>query len=505
MLHSHEDEPLAVFEKFSSFNKLRRVMAFVMRFLSNCGLPENERSYGEITATEMTSSLKSITKAIQLREFAREVKNLEESHFISNKSSVSNLNVFLDSDGIMRVGGRLAHSQQPYDVKHQIILPKNHHVTTILVRSLHQENGHVGAQALLAIVRQMFWPLGAKDLVKRVTKGCVRCFRCHPKSTNQFMGDLPSVRVTAAHPFLNSGVDYAGPLTLKLTQRTSTKAYLALFVCMATKAVHLELVSDLTTKAFLQALTRFISRRGHCATIYSDNATNFVGAKNEMEAVKRLLSNQDHQTATERFCSEKHITFKFIPPRAPHFGGLWEAAIKSAKHHLIRIVGPTKLYYEEMYTVLVKIEALLNSRPLVPESDDVEDTTAITPGHFLIGRPLNALAEPVYDQLTNRLDRWQMIQRMSQHFWKKWSQEYLTALQRRTIKAERAAIEIGQLVVVKEDNSPPLQWLLGRVTDVKKGQDGLVRVVSLRTKSGSVERPVVKICILPIPLESRSS
>jgi hypothetical protein len=452
----------------------------------------------------MTTSLTTIVRADQQRDFVREIHHLKESGLNFKKSKLYKLNIFLDNDGVLRVGGRLKQSDLPFEVKHQIILPRGH-VSTILVRDIHQDNGHAGAQAVMAIVRQRFWPVSAKRLVKRIVKECVHCYKRRPKAAEQFMGDLPAVRVTAAHPFLNTGVDYAGPLTLKLTQRTSTKAYLAVFICMATKAVHLELVSDLTTKAFLAALTRFVSRRGLCATIYSDNATNFVGAKNEMKEVERLIAGRNHQDDITRWCSERSITFKFIPPRAPHFGGLWEAAVKSAKYHLIRIVGLTKLYFEEMATVLAKIEAMLNSRPLVPESDDPEGMTALTPGHFLIGRPLTAIAEPVFaDVRSTYLTRWQLIQQMSQHFWQRWSKEYLTTLQQRTAKKDRSHIAVGQLVLIREDSLPPLQWLLGRVTEVKPGQDGLVRVVVLRTKGGTIERPVVKTCVLPIPSEPRS-
>jgi Family of unknown function (DUF5641)/Integrase core domain len=298
--------------------------------------------------------------------------------------------------------------------------------------------------------------------------------------------------VTVAHPFINTGVDYASPLRLKLTQRTSIKAYMALFICMATKAVHLELVSDLTTKAFLAALTCFISRRGHCTTIHSDNASNFVGAKNEMDAVKKLLLSRAHQDDITRFCASKHITIKFIPPRAPHFGGLSEAGVKSTKYHLLRIIGPRELYFEEMATLLAKVEAILNSRPLILESDDANDVAAITPGHFLIGRPLNALAEPDYtDVQSNHLNRWEAIQQISQHFWNKWT----ATLQQHTKKSDRSEIGLGQLVLVKEVNVPTLQWLLGRVTKVTMGQDGLARVVTLRTKCGEIDRPVKKVCV----------
>jgi Family of unknown function (DUF5641) len=294
-------------------------------------------------------------------------------------------------------------------------------------------------------------------------------------------------------------VDYAGPLTLKLTRRTSTKAYIAIFVCMSTKAVHIELVSDLSAKAFLAALSRFISRRGYCSNIYCDNGTNFVGANNELSALHQMFEDERTQEQIANACSPCRIHFHFIPPRAPHFGGLWEAAVKSAKYHLVRIVGGTQLTFEEMATVLSKIEAILNSRPLVAEPSDPEDVNAITPGHFLIGRPLVAMLEPNYiDVNANRLQRWQLLQKITQHFWKRWSSDYLSTLQKRDKTSRIITILPNTIVMIKEDNLPPTQWLLGRVVEVQPGQDGLVRVVTLKTKNGICKRPVVKLCILPI-------
>jgi Integrase zinc binding domain len=184
----------------------------------------------------------------------------------------------MDCEQIIRVGGRLRNTTNPFDAKHQMLLPKDHQITTTLIRHFHQENGHCGPHALTAVVHQAFWPLGARGLVRKVTRGCVICFKARPITTSPPMGDLPATRTTQCHPFLHTGVDYAGPLTLKLTRRASTKAYVAVFICMATKAVHLEIVSDASTLAFIAALHRFVSRRGLCQNLYSDNGTNFVGA-----------------------------------------------------------------------------------------------------------------------------------------------------------------------------------------------------------------------------------
>jgi Pao retrotransposon peptidase/Family of unknown function (DUF5641)/Protein of unknown function (DUF1759)/Putative peptidase (DUF1758)/Integrase zinc binding domain len=496
----HHKDSLPVLTKFSSFSKLQRVIAYVLRFIDNCKGEHNKRRQQSQTAMELWSSLMCIVHIVQREEFGLEILAIQKKTPLDRKSKLYDLNVFIDNQQILRVGGRLRNSAQSFETKHQIVLPKQHYVTKLLIRSLHEDNGHIGQQALLAVVRQTYWPIGAKDLIRNITRSCVKCFKCNPKSSSQFMGDLPTHRSVIYHAFVNVGVDYAGPLTLKLNRRTSIKAYVAVFVCMSTKAVHIELVSELSTKAFIAALSRFVSRRGHCQNLYSDNATNFVGARNELAPLYELLEDSTHQQMVHNTLASKLMQFHFIPPRAPHFGGLWEAAVKSMKYHLVRIIGNTPLSFEEMATVLTKIEAILNSRPLVPESSDPEDNSAITPGHFLIGRPLTALIEPNYlDVATNSLRRWQLLQKLTQHFWQRWSVDYLTSLQRRAKTLGTTEFKLDMLVLLKDDNVPPTQWNLGRIVELHPGVDGLVRVVTVKTKTGLFKRPVVKVCILPSP------
>ncbi|XP_075210414.1 uncharacterized protein LOC142317751 [Lycorma delicatula] len=201
---------------------------------------------------------------------------------------------------------------------------------------------------------------------------------------------------------------------------------------MSTRAIHLELVQELTTKSFLAALSRFTSRRGNCIQIFSDNAKNFIGARNKLRDIYVLLSSKDHQDTVAQSASKNNIQWNFIPPRSPHFGGLWEAGVKSVKHHLVRVVGKTNLTYEELSTVLCKIEGCLNSRPLTPLSSDPSDRNPLTPGHFLIGEPLQAVPEKDVSQLNvHRLDRWQRICQLTQHFWQRWQQEFMSELQAR--------------------------------------------------------------------------
>ncbi|XP_011686429.1 PREDICTED: uncharacterized protein LOC105449126 [Wasmannia auropunctata] len=209
------------------------------------------------------------------------------------------------------------------------------------------------------------------------------------------MSNLPGLRVTPSRPFQHTGVNYAGPILLRCSKgrsQKSIKAFIAVFVCFSIKAVHLEAVTDYTAEAFLAAFRRFVSRRGLCEVMYSDCGTNFIGAEAEL---RRLFAASGHEA--QRICTalaEERVQWRFNPPSAPHFGGLWEAAMKSLKHHLRRVIGDSKLTYEEMSTFLSQTEACLNSRPLQPLTDDPEDLTALTPGHFLVGTALLSVPKP---------------------------------------------------------------------------------------------------------------
>ncbi|XP_011867249.1 PREDICTED: uncharacterized protein LOC105561650, partial [Vollenhovia emeryi] len=297
------------------------------------------------------------------------------------------------------------------------------------------------------------------------------------------MGDLPGSRLRADKPFARVGIDFAGPLFIKdgkLRNRKIVKVYLCVYVCFSSKAVHLELVGDLTSESFLNALKRFVSRRGLCEHIYCDNGTNFVGAKNELSEISKWLGGIPKDSKFANFLSQSLITWHFIPPRAPNFGGLWEAAVKSAKCHIRRITSNAHLTFEELYTVITQVEAVMNSRPLVPMSDDPNDLEILTPGHLLINKSLTAVPQVALSELpTNRLNQYQRLQQLVQHFWSRWTNEYLSYLQQRSKWKTNGPIEIkiGMMVLVKEENTPPLNWKFGRVTELYPGVDGVIRVV----------------------------
>lgn len=317
------------------------------------------------------------------------------------------------------------------------------------------------------------------------------------------MGDLPRSRVTPARPFLHTGIDYAGPFSVKVYNLRSmrfVKVYFCTFICLVTKAVHLEVVTDLTTEAFIATLSRFVSRRGLCSDLYSDCGTNFVGADAALrKIVKTSLFSKASQQQIQHFTAPKGITFHFNPPAAPHQGGLWESCVKSVKHHLRRVMGDTVLTLMQFITLITRIEAMLNSRPLTPLSNDPSDLTALTPGHFLIGAPLVTIPETDFsDAPTNRLKHWQLVQAFHQRIWQRWHLEYLHTLQQRSKWTHpHANLQVGDLVMV-HCNSPPSSWPLARITAVHPGMDGVVRVVDLKTVSGHLTRPTVKVFRLPL-------
>lgn len=213
--------------------------------------------------------------------------------------------------------------------KNPIIIPNNHIFTSLIIRHEHFRLMHAGTQTVLTSIRNLYWPLKGRSTVRNELRKCVVCFRYRPRNVEPIMADLPNSRVNSNRPFNICGMDYAGPTLVKdgkIRNRKIVKSYLCVFVCFATKAIHLDLASDLTTEAFLNSLKRFVARRGLCNTIHSDNGTNFIGANNELIKMSNILSSSDF----ENFIQENKINWKFILPRSPHFGGIWEAGVKSA-------------------------------------------------------------------------------------------------------------------------------------------------------------------------------
>ena len=495
------DIQTSIFEKFSSFTVLKRVIAFCFRFL-----PKYRHCKGTLKTTELNHAETVVIRLVQKSSFYKEIENLTKGNTLSKKSKILNLDPFLCENGLLRVGGRLQNSELSFDKQHPILLPRSNFLTDLIIKYYHLHCLHAGVQTTLYAMRQRFWPIDGRNQIKKLIRKCINCFRAKPILANPKMGNLPGARVIKTRPFNRVGIDYCGPFYIKerkYRNQRKLKVYVSVFVCMTIKAIHIEVVSDLSTEGFLGALRRFISRRGKPQSIYSDNATNFQGARNELNELHALHKSKLFRDQVFNFSSNNGIEFHFIPPSSPHFGGLWEAGVKSYKHHFKRVASNVLFTFEEFYTLSVEIESILNSRPLTPISADVNDFSALTPGHFLIGDTLTNLPEPDFLPLpSNRLSAWQLISKVRQDFWKRWSIEYLNELnirQKWHVNTENP--KEGMLVLVKEDNVPCMRWPLARIHQLHPGKEGVVRSVTLKTANRLIKRPLRKIAVLPIDYE----
>ena len=267
---------------------------------------------------------------------------------------------------------------------HPVILSGKHPLTKLIIQAEHLRLLHAGSTLLTSSLNHRYHIFGGRRVVRSITRSCVICQCKSQKQKPQMMGQLPTERVTPDIVFENVGVDYAGPIYIKyghVRKPTVVKAYICVFVSLSVKAAHLELVSDLTSEAFISTFRRFIARRGKPSLVWSDHGSNFVGAQKDLKQLAEFLEDQKTQNAISQFCASQKIVWKFIPERSPHFGGLWESCVKSMKYHLKRVLSGVKLTFEEYTTVLTQVEACLNSRPLVALScdddgcDEVESST----------------------------------------------------------------------------------------------------------------------------------
>lgn len=495
-----------IFMKFSSLLKLRRVTALCIRFFNNLKNKKNKLDLqtGHISVSELNDANESLIKLAQKESFNSELNLLNKNGNLNKKHKLSSLAPFIDTKGIMRVGGRLKNTYLSYEVKHPVLLYSNHPFTKLIFDYKHKQLLHPGPQLLLASIRQFYWPVGGLNLAKKTVKNCILCFKFNPTPASCPMASLPDNRIKPSLPFKITGIDYAGPFFILNKPGKGAKlvkCYLAVFICFCTKAVHLEIVSCLTTESFLACLKRFTSRRGLPSQIFSDNGSTFIGASNELRDLGKFL--QTNQGYIIDSTSQDNIHWVFIPPYTPNFGGLWEAAVKSAKHHLKRALINHNVTFEEFNTLVIQVEGILNSRPLFSMSNDPNDLSPITPSHFLIGRPLNSVPEVDLTQSKfNRLSRIQHVQKLCQQFWSQFSKHYISELHSQyKWKENPTKVDNGALVLLRNEKQPSYRWCLGRVIQQFPSKDGVSRVAEILTQKGKICRSIRHLCPLPLQEE----
>ncbi|XP_075157807.1 uncharacterized protein LOC142231072 [Haematobia irritans] len=359
-----------ILERFSSLDRALRVIAYIFRFYHRTHYSHASRNvyHGTtLTATELKAVRLRLAVLSQRAHYPDEYYCLREKKPLGSRSSLLSLNPFLDEEGVMRLNGRLSRCPTlSYSERHPIIVPYNSRFARLLVKYVHDISIHGGNQLVLRLIRIEYWIPRLTSLIRSTINRCKRCLLDRKKSCTQIMAALPPERTVLTRPFTTTGVDFAGPFEIKSFIGRAckiTKGYVCVFVCFSTKAIHLEATSDLSTTTFLAAFHRFISRRGCPKTIFSDNGTNFVGASREMEKDLRCVFKEGR----DKVCSAyqfQQLSWQFIPAGAPHMGGLWEAAVKSFKTHFRKHASGFKFTFEEFSTVLSRIEACLNSRPM---------------------------------------------------------------------------------------------------------------------------------------------
>lgn len=489
----------SILTRFSSLKKLFHVTAYCLRWLKKY---KHHRKRAIISQEEIENAKYLWIQHEQNAFYKVEIEQIKAKKQIHNKSSLLALTPYLDQKEILRVHGRIQHAKLSLERKHPIILSPESHLSTLIIQKAHIDVLHGGIQTTTRKLRDEFWVIRSRILIKKLINKCMICFRERCRPAKQQMGDLLPPQVQPNRPFSHTGVDFAGYFEIKsstLRNAKIVKCYVALFICLTTKAIHLELAHDLSTQAFIAVLNRFISRRGIPTNIYSDRGTNFIGTANELPNLWYIEQSNESKLIQQE-CINKAISWHFNPARASHFGGLWEAGVKSMKTHLHCILKNSKLTYEEFNTLIIQIEACLNSRPLCPLSQDPDDLEVLTPGHFLIGQALITAPHPDMKHIPmNRLSRFQYLQHLLQNFWRQWSNEYLSRLQNRPKwKKQFPNLSVGQLVLIKEDGIPPSKWILGRITKTYPGKDGLIRCVEVKCKESKLSRPIHKLCPLPI-------
>ena len=387
-----------------------------------------------------------------------------------NEGSLTQLNPKSDGDRLLRMDGRLRFADElPYDTRHPILLPKDHPVTKLVIADPHERLGHgAGVEQVLTELRSRFWIVKGRRMVRNVTEACAECRRRFTmKIGHQMMAPLPKSRLQSSlRAFEKVGVDYGGPfLTKQGRGRTRAKRYLCLFTCLTTRAVHLEMSYSLDTDSFINAFNRMTSRRGTPTYVISDNGTNFVGAERELQELVEAL---DTDRITQETSKYHPIDWKFNPPCAPHFGGVFEALIKSAKKAIKAILGDADVTDEELHTAICGAERLLNSRPITYVSSDPNDSSLLTPRHFLVGEIGGPFAPEALDheQTYNPRKRWHRVQQLLGQFWKRWRKEFLPNLNiRKKWFHPRHNLKEGDVVLIVEPNTSRGEWPLSRVIE----------------------------------------
>ncbi|KAL0861187.1 hypothetical protein ABMA27_009669 [Loxostege sticticalis] len=453
---------------FSNYNKIVRMICWILR-MTKRGITK------ELTYDEYEYAEGILIKLVQQK----------------NKNSLlcdKTIQTFVDENGIIRLNTKLALSTGDRDFKFPIVLPGAETIVRRLVEQRHIDLQHAGVQTLMCNLRQTFWIVGQRRLIRSIVSQCIRCKRFKAKRFQAPTGGLPIERMKGNAAFQFSGVDLAGPLLL----RSGTKAWIVLFTCATYRAVHLEVVESLSTSEFLMALRRFVARRGRVDCLFSDNGTNFRGLDN-------AFSSLDWDEI-QRFSSITRIKWNFLPPAAPWWGGFYERMIGFMKQILRRVLGRAAVTLVELHTVLCDCEAVINSRPLTCMGDQNE-LQPLTPSSFI--QPLPHVHVTDFDEIDKKTLnlRQRYCQKLREDLRKRFKEEYISSLIQRGKRLKHVPLQVRDVVLLEGDSqfSKRITWPLAIVEELHEGTDGVCRVARVRTADGVKVRPVQRLFALEVP------
>ena len=351
---------------------------------------------------------------------------------LKKTSSLCRLDPFIDESGLLRVGGRIDRADTPYHIKYPVILPRKGHITTLVIRYYHQQTNHQGRGMTLNEIRgNGFWVIGESSAVARCITRCVLCRKLRGNVGEQKMANLLQDRLEAAPQFTFCGVDYFGPWLIK-EGREELKHYGVLFTCLTSHAIHLKIAKSLETDSFINALRRFLARRGPVRLLRSDQGTNLVGAKRELkEALAEMKNDKVRAFLLENECD--WFEFRMNVPTASHMGGVWERQIKTARNVLNVLLDQagTQLDEESLNTFMCETEAIVNSRPLTVDNiSSPTEAEPLTPNHLLTMKSRVLLPPPGEFQRADLylVKRWRRVQYIVNQFWSRWRKEFLYTL-----------------------------------------------------------------------------
>ena len=473
----------------SSWSKIINVTKLVMSMLNRLDVVRQRNGVSLAPRSPHVNNAQATKQLIlhmQNDSFKPLIDLLKNQKTVPDSDKISQLSPFLDSHSIIRVGGRLKSTNVPYDVKHPILVRQDHPLTERLVDHFHTRVGHQGRHITHGEVRRSgYHVLGGKQFINKFISRCVLCRKLRGALEGQLMADLPMDRVEEIPVFSNCGLDIFGHFNIfdRKTTRSnvgSRKIWVLIFVCLTSRAIHLEVLPFMDTSSFRNALQRFICMRGTPKLIRSDNGSNIVSTKSQIMESVSITEVQDQ-------LEKKGIEWLFNPPHASHFGGVYERKIGSVRRVLegcMTLLGPRRLTYDEFSTLLQEAGSIVNNTPLCEVSDHPDDPMPITPAALLTLRESDD--HPALEQFDSKellsygTQRWRRCQFLAQEFWLRWRRDYLDDLNKRhKWKTRQPCITIGDVVMLREKSLKRNHWPIARVSDVKKGKDGLVRVVTI--------------------------